>query len=109
LWLPAAILAMSALLLGIVALQAKHSWSWATSIVVLWLLGGLWAALGTFVVDEVELHSNASAALLFVARVFIVVSSFGLPTYMTFVPRVRRRFRERARLLGTSRAQQAKR
>jgi hypothetical protein len=99
LWLPAASVISMALLIGIFALQAKHRWSWAASIIVLWLLGGVCAALGTFVVDEVDMHSNASDYLVLGARVFVVAIPCGLPTYMTFVPRVRRRFRERAQIL----------
>jgi hypothetical protein len=103
----ALVISIPALLLAIVALQAKHRWSWAASIIVLWLLGGLPVAVGTFVIDEVEMHSNASKALLWGARVVVVVIPCGLPAYMTFVPRVRRRFRERAQLLEAYRRRQS--
>jgi hypothetical protein len=105
----AVLISMAAtLLLGMFALQAKHPWSWAASIIVLWLLAGSCAALGTFLIDEVEMHSNTSEYLLLGARVFVVAIPCGLPAYMTFVPRVRRRFRERAQLLEASRRHQAK-
>lgn len=91
-------------LLGIVALRARHSWSWAVGLCILWLYG-LVAVHNQLqpappqpahverVTFETEPEPDPAARVGGLGFLFIACA---LPLYLTLVPRVRRTFRERA-------------